>query len=301
MAGASPALAMTPRAVIPGWSPSAPPTDPAALAESLAEITYAVSCGSVVTTGWSGEVADDTVEDVAALIVTTSAVPGACAGLPGALVVRQGDARVEARPAIHNAPAGLGSIFVAEDLPYADWDFVPMPRVGQWVGLSARTPTGEALPLIERRVATVGDGTFTLDSRVEAAYVGAPVVDNTGRALGTMVSAGVIVTGSPQFCDVIFICVDPSQVWRDITAPSAVTNAKATAGKGKVTFTWKAAADDGGAEAAYWYRVGAGQWKQADVFRVTVKARKGQRVTIALGTVNDAGPGPTLILSAKAK
>lgn len=292
---------MTPKVVIPGWSPSAPPADVNALAESLAEITYAVSCGSVVTTGWSGEVADDTVEDVAALIVTTSAVPGACAGLPGSLVVRQGEARVEARPVIHDALTGLGSIVAAEDLPYADWDFVPMPRVGQWVGLLARTPTGEALPLIERRVATVGDGTFTLDSPVEAAYVGAPVVDNTGRALGTMVSAGAIVTGSPRFCDVIFICVDPSQVWRDITAPSAVTDVRKIPGRGKVTFTWKAAADDGGAEVAYWYRVGTGPGKETDTFRVTVKARKGQLVTIALGTANDAGPGPTLFVSAKAR
>ena len=292
---------MTPKVVIPGWSPSAPPADVNALPESLAEITSAGSCGSVVTTRTSREVADDTEEDVAALIVTTSAVPGACAGLPGSLVVRQGEARVEARPVIHDALTGLGSIVAAEDLPYADWDFVAMRRVGQWVGLLARTPTGEALPLIERRVATVGDGTFTLDSPVEAAYVGAPVVDNTGRALGTMVSAGAIVTGSPRFCDVIFICVDPSQVWRDITAPSAVTDVRKIPGRGKVTFTWKAAADDGGAEVAYWYRVGTGPGKETDTFRVTVKARKGQLVTIALGTANDAGPGPTLFVSAKAR
>ena len=294
-------MAMTPKAVIPGWSPLDPPADPAAFAAQLADVTYAVSCGTVTATGWSADVADDAEADVAALLVTTSAVTGDCADLPGGLVVRQGGTTLDARRWIHDPATGLGSVVSAEDRPYVDWDFVPMPRPRQWVGISARAGDGTVVELIERRVTVVDADTFTLDAPVDAAYLGAPVADNTGRVLGSITAAGTTVTGSPRFCDVIFICVDPLQVWRDITAPSAVTDVKKVAGRGKVTFTWKAAADDGGAEVAYWYRVGAGQWMEADVFRVTVKARKGQRVTIALGTVNDAGPGPTVIVSAKAR
>ena len=292
---------MTPKVVTPGWSPTDPPASVNALAGALAEVTYAVSCGNVTATGWSADVADDTEADVAALLVTTSAVTAACGDVPGGLVVRQGEARVEARPWIQDAVTGLGSIAAVQDLPFIDWDYVPMPRPGQWVGIAARAADGTAVDMLERRVTVVGVDTFMLDSPVDAAYLGAPVVDNTGRALGTITAAGTIVTGSPQFCDVVFICTDKAQVWRDITAPSAVTDVKKIPGKGRVTFTWKAATDDGGAEVAYWYRVGVGTWKKTDVFRVTIKARKGQRVTVALGTINDAGPGPTVIVSARAK
>lgn len=292
---------MTPKVVIPGWSPSERPADAMALAAELAEVTYAVSCGNVRATGWSADVADDTESDVAALLVTTSAVTAACGDVPGGLAVRQGEARVEARPWIRDAVTGLGSIAAVQDLPFIDWDYVPMPRLGQWVGIAARAADGTAMEMLERRVTVVDADTFTLDVPVDAAYLGAPVVDNTGRVLGMITAAGTIVTGSPRFCNVLFICTDPSQVWRDITAPSAVTDVKKTSGTGRVTVTWNAATDDGGAEVAYWYRIGAGQWTKTDTFRVTVKARKGQSVTIALGTVNDAGPGPTVIVSAKAR
>lgn len=292
---------MTPQTVVPGWSPLDPPADRSALTAHLAEVTYAVSCGDVSSTAWSAAVADDTATGIAALLVTTSAVTGACADLPGALVTRQGDATIDAQAWVHDPTTGLGSVIAAQHLPYVDWTYVPMPRMGQWVGVAARSADGTALPLLELRITGVGTDTFTVDAPIRADYRGGPVVDNRGRALGVVTSAGAVVTGAPQFCDTLFDCTDTPRVWWDIAAPSAVRSAKAVPGKGSVTVTWQAAASDGGDDVAYWYRVGIGPWKASDTFRVKVKARKGQLVAVSIGTVNHAGPGPTVTVSAKAK
>ena len=301
VAVASPALAMTPKAVIPGWSPSDPPLDRLAFDAQLGETLYAVSCRGATATGWSSSMVDDTTYDWRSMLVTTSAVGTACTDTRSDLVVRQGSAIYPAYPWIVGSPTGLGSIAVIPLRPGAYWDESPTPRLDQWVAIGGRTPDGALLPVIERRIVAVDSTAFTLDQAVGSDYLGAPVVDNKLRVLGTLTSAGTEVTGSPVYCDVLFVCADKSMVWRDITAPSAVTDVKKIPGKGKVTFAWKAAADDGGAEVAYWYRIGIGPWMETDTFRVTVKARKGQLVTVGLGTVNDAGPGPTVIVSARAR
>ena len=90
-------------------------------------------------------------------------------------------------------------------------------------------------------------------------------------------------------------------MWWDITAPSVPRDVKATPGKGRVNVAWKPAASDGGDTVTYSYRIGAGQWITTDAFKVTVKARKGQLVTVSIGTINQAGAGPTKIVSARAK
>ena len=293
---------LTPKTVIPGWNPSDPPADRAAFGAQLADVIYAVSCGNVTATGWSADVADDPARDSwKAILVTTSAMSGACAATPAALRVRQGALTVEARPLDTSTARGVGTIDLKPDLPYIDWDFVPTPRVGQWVGIAARGVDGGVLPMLERRITVVGTDNFTLNSPVDATYVGAPVVDNTGRGLGTVTAAGSVVTGSPVYCGELFICPDPTKVWWDIAAPSVARDVKATAGKGRVTVTWKPAASDGGDTVAYFYRIGAGQWIETDAFKVTVKARKGQLVTVSIGTINQAGAGPTKIVSARAR
>ena len=295
-------MAMSPKTVTPGWSPSDPPADRASLVETLADVTYAVSCGGVTATGWSADAADDTAADSwKAFLVTTATMSGACAATPAALRVRQGELTVEARPWVASTARGVGTIELKPDLPYIDWDFVPTPRVGQWVGIAARGVDGEVLPMLERRITVVGTDSFTLNSPVDATYVGAPVVDNTGRGLGTVTAAGGVVTGSPVYCGELFICTDPTKVWWDITAPSVARDVKATSAKGRVTVTWKAAASDGGAEAEYRYSVNGAPWIKTDTFKVTVKARKGERVVVSVGSVNSAGPGPTKIVSARAR
>ncbi len=236
-----------------------------------------------------------------AILVTTSAMSAACATTPAALRVRQGALTIEARPFLSSTARGVGTIDLKPDLPYIDWDFVPKPRPDQWVGIAARGVDGEVLPMLERRITVVGTDSFTLNSPVDATYVGAPVVDNTGRGLGTVIAAGSVVTGAPVYCGEIFICTDPTRVWWDITAPSVPRDVKATAGKGRVTVTWKAAESDGGAEAEYRYSVNGAPWIKTDAFKVTVKARKGERVVVSVGTVNSAGPGPTKIVSARAR
>jgi hypothetical protein len=307
VAAASPAMAMTsqsvtPKTVIPGWNPSDPPADRAALAAQLASVIYAVSCGNVTATGWSADGADDPAPDSwKAILVTTSAMSGACAATPAALRVRQGAQTVEARPYSYGTASDAGTIQVRPDLPYIDWDFVPTPRVGQWVGIAARGIDGGVLPMLERRVTVVGTATFTVDSPVDAVYVGAPVVDNQGRALGTLTAAGSVVTGSPVYCGELFICTDPTKVWWDITVPSVPRDVKATAGKGRVTVTWKPAVSDGGDEADYRYSVNGGPWIDASRFTVTVKARKGVSVTVSVQSFNAAGWGPTKIVSARAR
>ena len=293
---------LTPKTVIPGWNPSDPPADRAAFGAQLADVIYAVSCGNVTATGWSADVADDPARDSwKAILVTTSAMSGACAATPAALRVRQGAQTVEARPYSYGTASDVGTIQVRPDLPYIDWDFVPTPRVGQWVGIAARGIDGGVLPMLERRVTVVGTDSFTVNSPLDAVYVGAPVVDNTGRALGTLTAAGSVVTGSPVYCGELFICTDPTKVWWDITAPSVARDVKATPGKGRVNVAWKPAASDGGDTVRYSYRIGAGRWITTDAFKVTVKARKGQLVTVSIGTINQAGAGPTKIVSARAR
>jgi len=278
-----------------------PPADVPAFAGALSLILYAVSCGGVTATGWSADSGDDTVGDWDTSVVTTSSASDACAAAPGDMVVRQGDDTFVSSPWVSAPQAGLGMIAVAGDRPWIDWDYVPMPRRGQWVGIGARSADGAPLRLLERRILKVGRGTFTLNAEVGTAYLGAPVVDNMGRTLGVVTAAGTQVTGTPRFCDSLFVCDDPDRVWWDITAPSAARKVTAVPGKRSVTVTWKPAASDGGAEVAYWYRIGGGEWTYADGFSVTVRARTGERVSVTVGTVNDAGPGPTVTVSARAR
>lgn len=303
---ASPAFAMTPQAttpqrVIPGWSPLNAPADLTAFAARLDAVTYAVSCAGVTATGWSADVADFSTLDVRAVLVTTSAVAERCWAAPGDVDVRQGDTRLTARPGIADPTSSLGTLVSGQDIPYIDWDYVPTPRVGQWVGIFGRAAGGSTLPMLTTSVATVGVDTFTLNDTVGAAYVGAPVVDNAGRVLGVMTSAGTVVTGTPQFCAKIFICTDATKVWWDITAPTSVRDVKVVAGKGRITVTWKPVASDGGAPVAYWYNVNYGAWQKPNGSKVTVKARKGTLVTVGLSTINEAGPGPTVIVTGRAK
>jgi hypothetical protein len=58
-----------------------------------------------------------------------------------------------------------------------------------------RAADGTLLPILERRVSAVSSGTFTVDEAVVADYLGAPVVDNKMRVLGTVNYAG---TGSTE-------------------------------------------------------------------------------------------------------
>ena len=80
--------------------------------------------------------------------------------------------------------------------------------------------------------------------------------------------------------------------------PRAVTG---TAGKGRITVTWKPASNDGGAEVAYWYRVNGGPWIYSDTFSMTRKARSGTSVAVIVGSVNQAGSGPLVAVTVKAK
>lgn len=294
-AGASPAQAMTPPSS--GWSPYDRPLTPDVLARELESVLFTVSCGGLTATGWSADAVDDTAGEWDSVLITTPEVGRAC--MTTTPIVVQGSTPFSAKG--FNADRAAGLVLLSGDLPYIDWDFVPMPRVNQWVAIAARSASGVPLPMLERRITQVGDDTFTVDAPIEADYVGAPVVDNLGRSLGILNAPGAEITGSPQYCASLFICTDPARVWWDITAPSGVRKAKAVGGKRSVTVTWKAAASDGGAEVAYWYRVGTGDWEYAETFRVTVKARTGTLVSVTIGTVNAAGPGPMVTVAARAK
>ena len=279
-----------------GWSPLDPPSMPEIFAREFQSVLYTVTCNGLTATGWSADGADDTAGPWDTTILTTSPVAIACFEAPGRAMALQGDDTLAIEPYNY-----WGIVRGQGNQAYIDWDFVPMPRVGQWVGVGARSADGAPLPLLERRIVTVGADTFTVDQPIDAAYVGAPVVDNMGRALGMVTTAGIEVTGSPQFCAHLFACTDAGKVWWDITAPSAVTNAKAVGGKRTVTVTWQPVADDGGAEVGYWYRIGKGEWKFNDTFRVVVSAKPRTRVSITLLPINDAGPGPLTTVSARAK
>jgi hypothetical protein len=53
-----------------------------------------------------------------------------------------------------------------------------------------RAADGTLLLILERRVSTVSSSTFAVDEAVGADYLGAPVVDNKMRVLGTVNYAG---------------------------------------------------------------------------------------------------------------
>lgn len=114
------------------------------------------------------------------------------------LVVRQGPETFPAYPFIAGLSTGLGSIAVIPYVPGVYWDLTPTPRGGQWLAIGPRAADGTLLPILERRVSTVSSSTSTVDEAVGADYLGAPVVDNKMRVLGTLTSAGVEVTGPAE-------------------------------------------------------------------------------------------------------
>lgn len=294
--GAAPAQA-NPVVVTPAWSPFDPPADANALATQVLGSVYGLSCGDISATGWSGDAGDDVAKGWKTSLFTTLEMTGTCL----TMTARQGTSTRTAFFSRADVSAGVGIAGMVKDAAFIDWDYVPKPRVGQWVGIAARSADGAALPMLKLRIAKVGTDTFTVGASVPAAYLGAPVVDNVGRALGMVTAAGTMVTGAPKFCPVLFICGDAARVWWNITAPSGVRDLTATPGKGKVAFTWKRAASDGGAFATYWFRVNKGEWKLATNFQVTVDVPKGKRVTVTVGTQNAAGWGPMIALTARAR
>lgn len=294
---ASPALAR-PQRVTPGWSPAKPPVNTAEFAQSkVTPIIYGVTCGQVMATGWSAFVTDNPDSDLDSNIVTTGPVSQACFDSPGSLVVRQEDDTFVSQP--YNFGKSGGVIAVFGHQPYATTLDSPVPRVGQWMAIGARSPDGAALPMLELRVTSVGDDTFAVDRSIDESYLGGPVLDNVGRVLGLLSQAGNVITGTPQFCGDIFWCPDES--WLDITAPSRPRNVKATPGKRSVTVTWQAVASDGGSDVVYWYHVGNGPWTKPVGNSVTVKALSGTRVSVTVQAQNMAGPGPAIMVWATAK
>lgn len=296
-----PAMAKPERVVTPGWKASDPPRDRAAFDARMTETVYSVSCRDVHATGWAPAIPEDPSDDWRTFLVTTSGVSEACITTSDALVVRQDSDTLPAFPVTFVGSAGLGGIAVLPYRPGVSWDGAPTPRVGQWVGIGGRGPDGAMLPILHRRVVAVGSTSFTLNRAVGSEYVGAPVADNSMRILGSLLDAGTEVTGSPEYCGVLFTCVNPHKGWWDITAPSAPRGVEVTRGKGSVTVRWKPAASDGGAPVSYRYSVDGGEWVETTRFRVTVKARPGTAVTVSVESSNAAGPGPKVTVSAKAR
>jgi hypothetical protein len=80
-----------------------------------------------------------------------------------------------------------------------------------------------------------------------------------------------------------------------ITKPGAVTNPKATAAKGSIRFAWSPPSDMGGATSVtYQYQVGKQAWKSTSATSVTVKGKRGVRITVKVRAVNEAGFGPSV-------
>ena len=110
-------------------------------------------------------------------------------------VMRQGTETFPAYPFVSGLSTGLGSIAVIPYVPGVYWDLTSTSRGGQWLAIGPRAADGTLLPILERRVSTVSSSTFTVDEAVGADYLGAPVVDNKMRVLGTVNYAG---TGSTE-------------------------------------------------------------------------------------------------------
>lgn len=299
-----PATAMTTRAVAgpaDGWKPSDPPADLPLFRALTSAALYSVTCAGVSATAWSAD-ATNSDDDWDTVLMSTSQLVLACREMPGAPVVRQGSVTFTGRSFNDDTTAGIGTLQLTGDEPAREWTSVPTPRLGQWVGIAARSQTGAVLPFLTRRINSVSDDTFAVNAPIPATYVGAPVFDNMGRALGMLTAAGTVITGGPQFCAKLFDCTDPGRVWWNITAPSAVRALKATPGAGSVTVTWRPVASTGGDENIdYWYRVGFGPWKNGNSMRATIKAKRGTLVSVTVQAINRAGPGPETTVRAVAR
>lgn len=83
-----------------------------------------------------------------------------------------------------------------------------------------------------------------------------------------------------------------------VNPPQAVTSLRAVAQKGSIRVSWNPPADLGGAESvSYQYRVGRQAWLSAPAMSVTVRGKKGVRITVQVRAVNEAGVGPSLSVS----
>lgn len=81
--------------------------------------------------------------------------------------------------------------------------------------------------------------------------------------------------------------------------PGAVTALKAVGTAGAVKVTW--APPSGATPTRYDYRVGRGKWIATSSLTVTVKAKRGSTITVAVRAVNAAGDGPVSVATARAK
>lgn len=80
-----------------------------------------------------------------------------------------------------------------------------------------------------------------------------------------------------------------------IAPPSVVNNLSVIPGKGSIRATWSAPSDMGGATSVtYQYQVGRQAWKSTSATSVTVRGKKGVRITVSVRAVNQAGSGPSI-------
>ena len=85
-------------------------------------------------------------------------------------------------------------------------------------------------------------------------------------------------------------------------APGAVTKLRALGVAGGVRVTWAAASAKGSARVTgYEYRVGSGSWMRTKDTSVTIRAKAGERVSVAIRAVSAVGPGPESTVSARAR
>lgn len=77
-----------------------------------------------------------------------------------------------------------------------------------------------------------------------------------------------------------------------VVAPGPVESLRATPAKRAIRVTWSAPSDLGGApRVTYQYKVGKQAWKPTAKTRITVKGKKGKKITVQVRAVNAAGPG----------
>jgi hypothetical protein len=94
----------------------------------------------------------------------------------------------------------------------------------------------------------------------------------------------------------------PSATVTPVGPPSAVTKARAIGVKGGVRVTWAAPESTGGSRiTGYEYRVGSGRWMTTRATSITVKARPGSKVTVAVRALNSAGWGASTTVTAKSR
>ena len=232
----------------------------------------------------------------------------------------------EARAGVSAIAAGNGySLAVTSSGRVVGWGFTTVPTdPGLERGVSAVAAGGYlamaiSAPVPPERptglVGTASDGVVELTWTAPSYDGGAPITryqvtaSPGGQTCSTTGALSCTITGLTNGTSYTFTVTAtnsagtsrPSEPSAQVTptgTPGAVTNLKATPAKGSIRVDWSPPSNMGGANSVtYQYQVGKKAWKSTSATSITVKGKRGVRISVSVRAVNQAGSGPSVSVS----